>query len=88
MFSGAIALGGAAFGAGSGQIFLNGIDCNGTEMELLECDFVSENECSHNEVAGVICRGNITDTLTLTHTHAHTHTHTSHAYSHTHTDAL
>ena len=47
----------AFYGQGSGQIWLEGLHCNGTELKLEDC---SRNEwryhnCSHNEDVGVQC---------------------------------
>ena len=48
----------AGFGEGSGPTHLNGVDCGGDEVSILECshDGVGNHDCSHLEGAGVICR--------------------------------
>ena len=52
----AIALTGAAFGQGTGPVYLNSLGCSGTESSLLSC---SHSEigvaCSHSSDAGVVC---------------------------------
>ncbi|XP_072048550.1 scavenger receptor cysteine-rich domain-containing protein DMBT1-like [Amphiura filiformis] len=58
-FSDAQATGGASFGEGSGTIWLNNVDCDGTETKLSDCihaglGFIQISD-DHNEDAGVIC---------------------------------
>ena len=51
---------GAHFGSGSGPIFLDQLNCNGTERSLLECPPsrpTGLHDCSHNKDAGVRCIG-------------------------------
>lgn len=47
----------AGFGQGSGRIWLDNVQCTGTERSLAECTVVSSgvNSCSHAQDAGVIC---------------------------------
>ena len=49
------------FGPGTGMIWLDNVDCAGTEDTLLDCPANNwgENNCSdgHNEDIGVICTG-------------------------------
>ncbi|XP_070585596.1 soluble scavenger receptor cysteine-rich domain-containing protein SSC5D isoform X2 [Erythrolamprus reginae] len=52
-------LSGAHFGRGSGPIFLDDVNCTGTEMSIKDCRgrSVGEHDCDHSEDAGVICSG-------------------------------
>jgi ribosome-binding ATPase YchF (GTP1/OBG family) len=53
---GAIGVGNAQFGEGSGPIFLDEVRCFEYESRLIECPANSdENHCSHKEDAGVQC---------------------------------
>ncbi|XP_071959278.1 scavenger receptor cysteine-rich domain-containing protein DMBT1-like isoform X1 [Antedon mediterranea] len=47
----------ATFGAGSGRIHLNDVDCSGMETNLAACDHSEwgQHNCNHNEDAGVRC---------------------------------
>jgi deleted-in-malignant-brain-tumors protein 1 len=51
--------GGAYFGAGSGDIFLDNLQCSGIEQYLGQCAHSgwSEHNCGHHEDASVICSG-------------------------------
>nr|XP_054765115.1 deleted in malignant brain tumors 1 protein-like [Lytechinus pictus] len=58
-FEGALAaLPQAHFGEGSGDIFLDGVQCNGSESSLKDCNHrgIGVNNCAHEEDASVICR--------------------------------
>ncbi|XP_058045087.1 deleted in malignant brain tumors 1 protein [Ahaetulla prasina] len=56
------ALPNAAFGEGTGSIFLDELKCNGDESSLEECSHKpwGVHNCRHKEDAGVICSGNLT----------------------------
>ena len=52
----------ARFGPGQGQIWLDGVQCDGSESSLYLClhQGLGLHDCSHSEDAGVICLfGNI-----------------------------
>ena len=50
---------GAHFGAGSGKIVLDDVQCVGSESHLGQCAHRGEarHNCGHLEDAGVVCRG-------------------------------
>uniref|UniRef100_A0A8C3H8L9 Soluble scavenger receptor cysteine-rich domain-containing protein SSC5D n=1 Tax=Chrysemys picta bellii TaxID=8478 RepID=A0A8C3H8L9_CHRPI len=52
---------GARFGRGSDHIWLDDLNCAGTEAALSECNALpwGENDCNHGEDAGVVCSGNL-----------------------------
>ena len=51
-----MAISGAAFGNGSGPIWLRGVNCDGTETTLADCPTSIFDYCSsHFEDAGVRC---------------------------------
>lgn len=54
-----MALIGAHFGSGNGDILLDNVVCQGNETSLLECDTnpVGQHDCDHSEDAGVRCGG-------------------------------
>ena len=49
----------AYFGEGQGDIYLENVQCNGSEDYLLDCPTsdVGAHSCSHSEDAGVTCQG-------------------------------
>ncbi|XP_038048478.1 deleted in malignant brain tumors 1 protein-like isoform X2 [Patiria miniata] len=58
-FPGAIAARWAAFfGQGSGDIYLDDVQCDGSEQSLLKCTYVDRysQNCQHSEDAGVVCQ--------------------------------
>uniref|UniRef100_A0A8C3FFE0 SRCR domain-containing protein n=1 Tax=Chrysemys picta bellii TaxID=8478 RepID=A0A8C3FFE0_CHRPI len=52
--------GGARFGRGSDRIWLDNVNCTGTEVALSDCRARpwGVNNCTHGEDAGVVCSGN------------------------------
>ncbi len=50
---GATAFDSATFGEGSGPVYLDDVDCNGTEDRLGDCG--RQRNCQHDEDAGVRC---------------------------------
>ena len=55
----AVAFGNAHFGAGTGTIYLDNVECTGSETNLNDCSRSSSVSCfgSHSEDAGVRCQG-------------------------------
>ena len=50
----------AQFGEGTGPVFLEGLECVGTEMSLLECAMnvpLGISLCDHSDDAGIRCYG-------------------------------
>ncbi|XP_036431266.1 scavenger receptor cysteine-rich type 1 protein M130-like [Colossoma macropomum] len=60
------ALNKAHFGPGSGQIWMNEVDCSGSESTLKNCKSAGwgKHNCNHGEDAGVICSGHRKSRLT------------------------
>ena len=46
----------SAFGPGSGYIWLNNVDCQGSEAHLVNCSYSTDTTmCDHSREAGVKC---------------------------------
>ena len=62
LFAGAIARTNAFFGAGTGAIYLDNVQCNGSEPTLLSCPSnpIGTHNCAHSEDAGVECQPAVT----------------------------
>ena len=56
-YTGAVALFRATFGQGSGQIWLDNVECTGSEVRLIDCPAnpIGTHNCAHSEDAGVRC---------------------------------
>ena len=57
--TGAVARQGAYYDEGKGAIYLDEVECSGSESELLDCfhHSVGIHDCEHKEDAGVKCPG-------------------------------
>jgi hypothetical protein len=53
----AIAVGNSKYGDGTGAIFMDELQCSGSESSLGDCQFdgYGQHDCDHTEDAGVIC---------------------------------
>lgn len=59
MLSGAVAHSSAAYGQGSGSVFLTTLQCTGNETSLINCSgagFLTNPPCQHSRDAGVMCQ--------------------------------
>ena len=59
--AGAVALAGAHFGSGVGDVWLNELNCVGDEANVLECGHLGfgVHDCvRYNQDVGVVCQGN------------------------------
>ena len=54
----AIGVSGDAFEGGTGEIYLDEVNCAGTEVTILNCSHpgIGTHNCDHIEDAGVVCR--------------------------------
>ena len=62
-YLGAIALFRAAFGQGTGPIWLDNVQCAGTEARLADCraNAIGSHNCVHFEDASVVCQPFVTE---------------------------
>ena len=55
LITAAIARSSAYFGQGTGSIFMDDVQCLGTESYLTTCTHSTQHNCAHSEDAGVTC---------------------------------
>ena len=57
----------AAFGQGTGPIFLDNVVCSGSEVRLTDCasNPLAAHNCLHTEDAGVVCQPAISRTYVV-----------------------
>ena len=63
--AGSVAYNGGHFPSANGSIFIDLVDCKGTESRLLDCTYDDFAACSHNNDAGVYCPGTYIINLTF-----------------------
>ncbi|XP_064176538.1 deleted in malignant brain tumors 1 protein-like isoform X6 [Anguilla rostrata] len=53
--------GGAQFGQGTGEIWIDDVDCSGSESSLSQCSHrgLGEHDCDHGGDAGAVCSGQL-----------------------------
>lgn len=58
IITGAVARRRAAFGQGTGAIFIDNVVCSGQELRLTDCasNALAAHDCTHAEDAGVVCQ--------------------------------
>ncbi len=44
-----------SYGSGTGPIYLDEVICSGTESSILDCQYITDHDCSHNDDIGVQC---------------------------------
>ena len=47
------------FGLAEGEYIMDNVECNGSEDDILECEYSTTHNCEKNEAAGVICSSKI-----------------------------
>ena len=55
VFTGTVAVSHSHFGQGNGSIYIDDVQCSGTEIALVQCTYTTLHDCSHIEDAGVRC---------------------------------
>lgn len=57
IYLGSLAISGAAFGEGEGNIWLHDVNCTGNERALMNCAAVTgRGSCTHSQDAGIRCQ--------------------------------
>ena len=46
---------GSAFGPGTGPILLQDVACFGNESRLVDCYYITNDDCTHSDDVGVTC---------------------------------
>ncbi|XP_076093134.1 uncharacterized protein LOC143064285 [Mytilus galloprovincialis] len=55
--NGGVAVTDGRFGAGTGSILLDNVNCTGAEQDILQCSYDNQTNCVHSDDVGVICNG-------------------------------